>query len=93
MLGEVIHGYRIEKSLASDKGGFGDVFFARHVNSGADAVVKMLKPEMSALRDVVERFFNEARAAATVHHPGIVQIHNVGYHLEPRVPLDGAVAR
>ena len=80
VLGEVIHGCRIEQSLASDKGGFGDVFFARHVNSGAEAVVKMLKPEMSVLRDVVERFFNEARAAASVRHPGVVQIHNVGYH-------------
>jgi hypothetical protein len=80
VLGEVIHGYRIEQGLASDKGGFGDVFFARHVHSGAEAVVKILKPEMSALRDVVERFFNEARAAASVHHPGVVQIHNVGYH-------------
>ena len=80
VLGEVIHGYRLEQGLASDKGGFGDVFFATHVHSGAEAVVKVLKPEMSARRDVVERFFNEARAAASVHHPGVVQIHNVGYH-------------
>jgi serine/threonine-protein kinase len=80
MLGEVIHGYRIDRALSSDKGGFGDVFFASHVDSGAEAVVKVLKPEMSALRDIVERFFNEARAAASVHHPGIVQIHNIGYH-------------
>jgi serine/threonine-protein kinase len=82
VLGEVIHGYRLEQGLASDKGGFGDVFFARHVHSGAEAVVKVLKPEMSARRDVVERFFNEARAAASVHHPGVVQIHNVGYHCD-----------
>jgi eukaryotic-like serine/threonine-protein kinase len=80
MLGEVIHGYRIERELAGDKGGFGEVFFATHIESGADAVVKVLKPELSALRDVVARFFNEARATASVHHPGIVQIHNVGYH-------------
>ncbi|MBC7973922.1 MAG: serine/threonine protein kinase, partial [Myxococcales bacterium] len=80
MLGEVIHGYRIDRALSSDKGGFGDVFFATHVDSGAEAVVKVLKPEMSARRDIVTRFFNEARAAASVHHPGVVQIHNVGYH-------------
>ena len=80
MLGEVIHGYRVDSALSSDKGGFGDVFFAVHVDSGAEAVVKVLKPEMSAQRDVVARFFNEARAAASVHHPGVVQIHNVGYH-------------
>jgi serine/threonine-protein kinase len=80
MLGEVIHGYRIDRALAADKGGFGDVFFATHVDSGAEAVVKVLKAEMSAHRDIVTRFFNEARAAASIHHPGIVQIHNVGYH-------------
>src|SRR6185503_6484342 len=80
MLGQVIHGYRIDHALSEDKGGFGDVFFATHVGSGAEAVVKVLKPEMSALRDIVARFFNEARAAASIHHPGIVQIHNVGYH-------------
>src|SRR6185295_8629272 len=56
------------------------VFFATHVDSGAEAVVKVLKPEMSAQRDIVARFFNEARAAASVHHPGVVQIHNMGYH-------------
>jgi eukaryotic-like serine/threonine-protein kinase len=82
MLGQVIHGYRIDRTLSEDKGGFGDVYFATHVDSGAEAVVKVLKPEMSALRDIVARFFNEARAAASIHHPGIVQIHNVGYHGE-----------
>src|ERR1041384_7411810 len=80
MLGQVIHGYRIDHALSEAKGGFGDVYFATHVDSGAEAVVKVLKPEMSALRDIVARFFNEARAAASIHHPGIVQIHNVGYH-------------
>jgi hypothetical protein len=80
MLGQVIHGYRIDRAMSEDKGGFGDVYFATHVDSGAEAVVKVLKPEMSALRDIVARFFNEARAAASIHHPGIVQIHNVGYH-------------
>jgi hypothetical protein len=82
MLGEVIHGYRVDRALSVDKGGMGDVFFATHVESGADAVVKVLKPEMSARRDIVTRFFNEARAAASIHHPGIVQIHNVGYHAD-----------
>jgi eukaryotic-like serine/threonine-protein kinase len=81
MLGEVIHGYRIDRVLSAE-GGFGDVYLATHGESGAEAVVKVLKPEMSALRDIVARFFNEARAAASIHHPGIVQIHNVGYHGE-----------
>ncbi|MEZ4361953.1 MAG: protein kinase [Kofleriaceae bacterium] len=80
MMGEVIQGYRVDRSLSVDKGGFGDVFFATHQGSGTEAVVKVLKPEMSANHEFVQRFFNEARAAATIHHPGIVQIHNAGYH-------------
>ena len=80
MLGQVIHGYRVDRVLSADKGGFGEVFLATHVESGAEAVVKVLRAEMSANRETVTRFFNEARAAASIHHPGIVQIHNVGYH-------------
>lgn len=53
MLGEVIHGYRVDRALSADKGGFGDVFFATHVDSGAEAVIKVLKPEMSALHALV----------------------------------------
>jgi serine/threonine-protein kinase len=70
MLGDVIHGYRIDRVLSAE-GGFGDVYLATHVESGAEAVVKVLEPEMSALRNIVARFFNEARAAASIHHPGI----------------------
>src|SRR5688572_317267 len=79
MVGTEIHGYRITRPLGEDKGGFGDVFLAVHTQSGAEAVVKMLKPEMSSHRDIVTRFFNEARAAASIHHPGIVAVHNMGY--------------
>ncbi|HTJ47200.1 MAG TPA: serine/threonine-protein kinase [Kofleriaceae bacterium] len=80
MIGAEIHGYRIERAASEDKGGFGEVYFARHETSGAEAVLKVLKPEMSAHREIVTRFFNEARAAASIRHPGIVAVHNVGYH-------------
>jgi serine/threonine protein kinase len=80
MIGEEIHGYRVDRAASEDKGGFGEVYFARHGTSGADAVLKVLKPEMSANREIVTRFFNEARAAASIRHPGIVAVHNVGYH-------------
>jgi hypothetical protein len=79
MIGEEIYGYRIERALSADKGGFGDVYIARHTTSGADAIVKLLKAELSASEELVTRFFNESRAAAAIHHPGIVSVHNVGY--------------
>jgi tRNA A-37 threonylcarbamoyl transferase component Bud32/ketosteroid isomerase-like protein len=74
-----IHGYRVERALVEDKGGFGDVYVARHTTSGAEAVLKVLKPELSSHKEIVTRFFNEARAAAAIQHPGIVAVHNVGY--------------
>ena len=33
MLGQVIHGYRVDRVLSADKGGFGEVFLANHVDS------------------------------------------------------------
>ena len=47
---------------------------------GAGAAIKQLLPEMSSQRDIVERFFNEAKAAASINHPGIVEIYDVGWH-------------
>ena len=57
----------------------GVVYAAEHPLLGSQAVVKQLRPELSAQRDVIERFFNEARAASRIKHPGIVSIFDFGY--------------
>jgi serine/threonine protein kinase len=46
---------------------------------GKPAAVKVLLPELSNNREIVNRFFNEARAATSVRHPGIVEIFDFGY--------------
>jgi hypothetical protein len=56
VIGENVHGYRVERALSEDKGGFGEVFVARHATSGAEA----LRPELSTSHDIITRFFNEA---------------------------------
>ena len=38
-----------------------------------------MRAHMSADRDVVNRFFNEARAANAIRHPNIIDILDVGY--------------
>ncbi len=58
MIGEVVGSYRITQKLSV--GGMGTVYRAEHVLIGRDAAIKVLHPELSSSRDIVQRFFNEA---------------------------------
>ena len=77
--------YRITHKIA--EGGMAEVYAAKHELMGRDAAVKLLLPEMSAQRDIVKRFFNEAQVAASIDHPGIVKVLDVGYTAEGRAYL------
>ena len=77
VVSETVGNYRIVGSLGV--GGMGTVYRAEHVLIGRPAAVKLLHPEMTANRDVVTRFFNEARATSAIKHPGIVEIFDFGY--------------
>ena len=78
--GSQIGAYRIEGTLGT--GGFGVVYVGVDVRLGRRAAIKQLLPELSGRRDIVERFFNEAKAAASINHPGIVEIYDVGWHTD-----------
>src|SRR5438552_2088310 len=56
----------------------GVVYLAEHPGIGRKAAIKVLHPEMAKDPQVVNRFFNEARASNSVKHPGIVQILDYG---------------
>jgi len=73
--GRRLGGYRLVHRLGS--GGMADVYLAEQTSLGRHVAVKVLRPE--ALRDpaAVERFEQEARAAAALVHGHIVQIHEV----------------
>jgi serine/threonine protein kinase len=75
--GSVIGAYHILATIGS--GGMGTVYLGEHTLLGRRAAVKLLNPEVSHDRSVVDRFFNEARASAAINHPGIVQIFDFGY--------------
>jgi serine/threonine-protein kinase len=77
MIGRSFGSYRAVREVG--RGGMGVVYAAEHPLLGSQAVVKQLRPELSAQRDVIERFFNEARAASRIVHPGIVRIFDFGY--------------
>jgi serine/threonine protein kinase len=57
----------------------GAVYLARHTTLGRTAAVKVLLPEYSNNREIVTRFFNEARAATAIRHPGIVEVYDFGF--------------
>src|SRR4051812_48281306 len=65
----------------------GAVFRAHHELLGKPAAVKLLRPELTSRPELVQRFFNEARAASAIRHPGIVDVFDFGYTDDNRAYL------
>lgn len=76
-IGLQIGNYRLVRLMG--KGGMCMVFEAVHEAAGSRVAVKVLRPEIADQADIVARFFNEARAANAIQHPGIVRIFDCGY--------------
>src|SRR5687767_519912 len=77
MIGTTVGSYRITAKVSI--GGMGTVYKAEHTLIGKHAAVKVLHPELRNNRDVVQRFFNEAKATTQIKHPGIVEMFDFGY--------------
>jgi serine/threonine-protein kinase len=77
MEGATIGQYRVTGVIG--QGGMGAVYAAEHTLLGRPAAIKILLPELSRKQDIVQRFFNEARAATAIRHPGIVEIYDFGW--------------
>jgi serine/threonine-protein kinase len=68
--------YEITAILGS--GGMGTVYVAAHAWTGRRVAVKVLKPSYVENEEVVKRFLREARAAAALHHPNVVDVLDMG---------------
>ncbi|MBW2524758.1 MAG: serine/threonine protein kinase, partial [Deltaproteobacteria bacterium] len=77
MIGQTLGSYTIRSEIGV--GGMGRVYAAEHELIGRQAAVKLLLPELSQDKQLVDRFFNEARASAVIKNPGIVDIYDFGY--------------
>jgi serine/threonine-protein kinase len=72
--------YRILRTLGA--GGMGTVYLGEHILLGRRAAIKTLQPSLSSHKELVERFFNEARAISAISDPGVVQVFDFGYHVD-----------
>ncbi len=61
------------------QGGMGVIYRARDVSLDRIVALKILREDLQTQPDVVTRFHREARAAARLNHPNIVQIYSVGH--------------
>jgi serine/threonine-protein kinase len=74
--GRILGSYRVLDKLG--EGGMGAVYSAEHTLLGKRAAIKVLLPELSARPEIVQRFFNEARATTQIRHPNILDIYDYG---------------
>jgi serine/threonine protein kinase len=72
LIGSQIGAYRVESLLGI--GGMGRVYKAVHPKIGSRVAIKVLSRECTDRRDLVERFFAEARAVNVVAHENIVNV-------------------
>ena len=68
--------YRVTREIG--RGGMAAVYEAVHLALGKMVAVKVLAADLAASTTVIERFFREARAAASVKSPYIVDIYDSG---------------
>ena len=76
LLGAKIGPYEIEAEIA--RGGMGIVYRARQQGLDRPVALKLISGGVLAGKEERSRFRLEAEAAARLHHPGIIAIHEIG---------------
>jgi serine/threonine protein kinase/Flp pilus assembly protein TadD len=76
LTGKELGHYRVLSLLGS--GGMGEVYLAEDTRLRRKVALKLLPAELTANRDRLLRFEQEARAASALNHPNILTIHEIG---------------
>ncbi len=76
MVGRTISHYRILEKLG--RGGMGEVYLAEDQLLGRKVAIKFLPPEIAGDERARQRLLREAKTAATLDHPNICAIYEVG---------------
>jgi serine/threonine protein kinase len=76
LIGTKLGRYEIQSSLGT--GGMGEVYRARDPQLDRVVAVKLISTSLASDATRVARFQQEARAAATLNHPNILAVHDLG---------------
>lgn len=76
VIGRIVGNYRVIEKIGD--GGMGSVYLARHVSFDRSVAIKVLHSHHLDDPETRRRFFNEARAAMQIRHPGIVRVFDCG---------------
>ena len=82
LIGQTVGRYRIEALIG--EGGMGSVLRGFDEMLQRDVAVKILAPQFLRQPNFRDRFLQEARTAARLRHPGIVQVFDFGI-LKPKL--------
>ncbi len=74
--GTIAGEYRIEQKIG--EGGMGTVYGARHTLIGKRAAIKVIRGDLSASKEAVDRFVLEAQAVNQIGHANIVDVFGFG---------------
>src|SRR5262245_51123180 len=77
-IGTQLGAYEITALLG--KGGMGEVYRATDKRLDRTVAIKVLRVQLSANSEMRERFEREARAVASLNHPNVCVLHDVGRH-------------
>ena len=75
LIDATIGGVRLESLIA--EGGMGRVYLGRQLRPDRPVAVKVIRPGMFSA-GTLRRFERESQVLASLHHPGIAQIHSFG---------------
>jgi serine/threonine protein kinase len=74
--GETIAGYQIDACIG--RGGMGEVYRSTQLSLGRPVALKLIAPELARNAEFRARFHSEARVAASLQHPHVLPVYEVG---------------